>query len=145
MSGVVFHRISEGVMAQNLKRNVEDARDTSSVIIPDVKGGDMVAAHYVLNQLDVKTDNNWGGTYTEGNPIWGRAIRENKKVVLTQRSTNKDIVPDVTGMGARDAVYLLESIGVKAKVRGRGKVKSQSIYAGTAARQGMVCDLVLDN
>jgi cell division protein FtsI (penicillin-binding protein 3) len=145
MSGVVFHHISEGVMAQNLKRSVDDARDTSSVVIPDVKGGDMVAAHYVLNQLGVKTDNTWNGSYTEGNPIWGRAHREAKSVVLSQTKSNKGIVPDVTGMGASDAVYLLESIGVKTKIRGRGKVKSQSIFAGTAVRQGMVCDLVLDN
>ena len=145
MSGVVFHHISEGVMAQNLKRSVDDARDTASVIIPDVKGGDMVAAHYVLNKLDVKTNNNWGGSYTEGNPVWGRAQKEPKGVVLSQMKTNKSIVPDVIGMGARDAVYLLENIGVKTKLRGRGKVKSQSIYAGTAVRQGMVCELVLDN
>lgn len=145
MAGVVFHNISEGVMAQDLKRSVDDARDTSSVIIPDVKGGDMVAAHYVLNQLGVKTDNTWNASYTEGNPIWGHARRTAKNVVLSQSKPNKSIVPDVTGMGARDAVYLLESIGVKTKLRGRGKVKSQSIYAGTAVRQGMVCELILGN
>ena len=145
MSGVVFHHISEGVMAQSLKRSVDDAHDTTSVIIPDVKGGDMVAAHYVLNQLGVKTNNTWNGSYTEGNPIWGRATNNRNNVVLSQSKTGKGLVPDVTGMGARDAVFLLENIGVKAKVRGRGKVKSQSIYAGTAVRQGMVCELVLDN
>ena len=145
MSGVVFHHISEGVMAQSLKRSVDDAHDTTSVIIPDVKGGDMVAAHYVLNQLGVKTNNTWNGSYTEGNPIWGRATNNKNNVVLSQSKTGKGLVPDVIGMGARDAVFLLENIGVKAKVRGRGKVKSQSIYAGTAVRQGMVCELVLDN
>ena len=145
MSGVVFHHISEGVMAQSLKRSVDDAHDTTSVIIPDVKGGDMVAAHYVLNQLGVKTNNTWNGSYTEGNPIWGRATNNRNNVVLSQSKTEKGLVPDVIGMGARDAVFLLENIGVKAKVRGRGKVKSQSIYAGTAVRQGMVCELVLDN
>ena len=58
--------------------------------------------------------------------------------------TQKNIVPNVIGMGARDAVFLLESRGVKAKLRGRGKVKSQSIYSGTAVKQGMVCDLILE-
>ena len=145
MSGVVFHHISEGVMAQNLKRSVDDARDTASVIIPDVKGGDMVAAHYVLNQLGVETNNTWNGSYTESNPIWGKATRETNKVVLSQAKGSKNIVPDVIGMGARDAVYLLESIGVKTKLRGRGKVRSQSVYAGTAVKQGMVCELVLEN
>jgi cell division protein FtsI (penicillin-binding protein 3) len=58
--------------------------------------------------------------------------------------TSLDIIPNVVGMGARDAVYQLESRGVKARVRGRGKVKSQSIFAGTAVKQGMMCELVME-
>ena len=144
MSGVVFHHISEGVMAQNLKRSVEDARDTSKIITPTVKGGDMIAANYVLNNLGVKTSHNWNGSYSEGNPVWGKATTQPHEVVLTPVNTQKSIVPDVIGMGARDAVFLLESRGIKAKLRGRGKVKSQSIYSGTAVKQGMVCDLILE-
>ena len=144
MSGVVFHHISEGVMAQNLKRSVEDARDTSKIIMPTVKGGDMIAANYVLDNLGVKTSHNWNGSYSEGNPIWGKATTHPHEVVLAPVNTQKSVVPDVIGMGARDAVYLLENRGVKAKIRGRGKVKSQSIYSGTAVKQGMVCELVLE-
>ena len=47
-------------------------------------------------------------------------------------------------MGARDAVYLLESRGVRTRIHGRGKVKSQSIYAGTAIKEGMRCELYLE-
>ena len=65
-------------------------------------------------------------------------------MVLAPMKTQKNIVPDVIGMGARDAVFLLESRGIKARLRGRGKVKSQSIYSGTAAKEGMVCELVLE-
>ena len=54
MSGVVFHRISEGVMAQNLKLSVADARDEKSVFVPDVKEGDVTPADYVLNSLHIK-------------------------------------------------------------------------------------------
>ena len=144
MSGVVFHHISEGVMAQNLKLDVDDARDTLSIMVPDVKGGDLVAANYVLDNLGVKTNTNWSGSYAEGNPVWGKTITTNKDVTLASVSTQKGIIPDVLGMGARDAVYLLESRGVKVKLRGRGKVKSQSIYAGTAIKQGMVCELNME-
>ena len=121
MSGVVFHHISEGVMAQNLKLSVEDARDEKSIFVPDVKEGDVAAADYVLNSLNIK-----------------------KKPMLAMKKTSADIIPDLTGMGARDAVYLLESRGVKAVVKGRGKVKSQSIYSGTAIKQGMACELHLE-
>ena len=121
MSGVVFHHIAEGVMAQNLKRSVDDAHDETSVMTPEVKGGDIAASDYVLRQLGVKAGNS-----------------------IDEQKTSKGIVPNVLGMGARDAVYQLEVRGVKARLRGRGRVKSQSIYAGTAIKQGMVCDLVLE-
>ena len=121
MSGVVFHRISEGVMAHNLKLSVEDARDEKSVFVPDVKEGEVASADYVLNSLQIK-----------------------KKPALTARKTAVDIIPDLTGMGAKDAVYQLERRGVKAIVKGRGKVKSQSIYSGTTVKQGMACELRLE-
>ena len=123
MSGVVFHHIAEGVMAQNLKRSVDAARDASSIMTPDVKRGDNSAANYVLASLKTKASSNSSTNY---------------------RESSKHTVPDVTGMGAKDAVYLLESRHVKARVKGRGKVKSQSIHAGTAIKQGMVCELILD-
>ena len=40
------------------------------------------------------------------------------------------------GMGARDAVYALESRGVKARIVGVGKVKEQSVPAGTKISAG---------
>jgi cell division protein FtsI (penicillin-binding protein 3) len=123
MSGVVFHHISEGVMAQNLKLSVEDARDSLSILKPDVKDGDIVAAEYVLDHLGVKANGSWRGIQT---------------------NNARNIMPNVTGMGARDAVYQLESRGVKAIVKGRGKVKSQSIYSGTAIKYGMACELHLE-
>ena len=121
MSVVVFHHIAEGVMAQNLKRSVDDAHDENSVMTPDVKGGDIAASNYVLRQLGVKAGNH-----------------------IDEQKTSKAIVPNVIGMGARDAVYQLESRGVKTRLKGRGRVKSQSIYSGTAIKQGMVCDLTLE-
>lgn len=42
-------------------------------------------------------------------------------------------VPDVRGMGARDAMYLLEDIGCRVDLRGAGRVRLQSIRPGTKA------------
>ena len=144
MSGVVFHHISEGVMAQNLKLSVKDAHDTTSILVPDVKNGNVMAADYVLDHLGIKTRFNWDRSSNDANPVWGKADRQQKDVLLTQINNKGDIIPDLTGMGARDAVYLLESRGVKAVIKGRGKVKSQSIYSGTAIKQGMACELHLE-
>lgn len=47
-----------------------------------------------------------------------------------------DIVPDVVGMGLKDALYLLESRGLRVEFKGRGNVKGQSIDAGNKFFKG---------
>jgi cell division protein FtsI (penicillin-binding protein 3) len=121
MSGGIFHHISEGVMAKSLKLRVEDARDSLLAFAPDVKGGDNAASTYILNELGIKN------AATPETPV---KITEGK-------------MPDVIDMGARDAIYLLERQGVKVQLHGMGRVKRQSIAAGSELKQGMVCVLEL--
>lgn len=145
MSGVVFHHISEGIMAQDLKLSVADAHDSLSVLLPEVKNGNILAADYVLSHLGVKTNENWSGSYANGNPIWGTTSHQNNQVMLTKvDNVQAGQMPDVTGMGARDAVYLLESKEVKVRIEGRGKVVSQSLPAGHQIKKGEVCSLKLN-
>lgn len=144
MSGKVFHDIAEGIMAQSLKMDVKDAHDENSILEPDVKSGNIIAADYVLTHLGYETRADWSGSYADGNPIWGHATRGNGHIALTrQAKTRANVMPDVTGMGARDAVFLIESRGVKTKLYGRGKVTQQSIAAGHTISKGMACILTL--
>jgi len=116
----VFRQIAEGVMAQNVKRLVDDVRDSTSNFTPYVKGGNEASAAYVLSRLGLNV------TPPKG------------------LKTEQGLVPDVTGMGARDAVYELERRGMRVALVGRGKVKSQSIAAGKAVKPGTVCELHLE-
>ncbi len=120
MSGVVFHHIAEGVMARHLKLSVDDAHDENSLVIPDVKNGDATTANYILGELGV-----------------------DKRVNHSSKVYGENVAPDVIGMGAKDAVYQLESRGLKVRVQGRGKVKSQSYPAGKAIVKGSECVLVM--
>ncbi len=120
MSGVVFHHIAEGVMSRNVKRNVREARGVNAVDTPTVMLGNHDAATQVLTELNLSMKNN-----------------DDAAVVRT------DSMPDLRGMSARDAVYLLESSGMKARINGRGKVKSQSIKPGTAIVKDQVCFIEL--
>ena len=121
MSGVVFRQIAEGVMARNLKMSVKDAHDELSVAIPDVKSGNVKDANYVLGKLGI-----------------------NKHVTQAEEQTKGNITPNVVGMGAKDAVYLLESRGLRVKLHGRGKVKKQSYPAGKKILKGCECVLTLE-
>ena len=122
MSGVVFHHIAEGVMARYLKLSVDDAHDENSIVIPDVKGGNAEAANTVLSKLGI-----------------------NKHEPHSKSGYSLTIAPDVTGMGARDAVYQMERRGLKVKLQGCGKVKHQSYPAGKAVIDGAECVLTLEN
>lgn len=147
MSGVVFHHIAEGIMAQDLKLDVTDAKDSASVLVPEVKDGNILAADYVLSHLGINTNTAWGGSYANGNPIWGTSERKGAAAVALKKKNmyGKAYVPDVIGMGARDAVYLLESRGVKVTLIGRGKVVKQSLKPGERTKKGSRCQLILES
>jgi len=121
MAGAVFHNISEGVMAKSLVLSVNDARDSLSVFTPEAKVGDAKAANYVRSQLGIK-----GST-----------------TVADEQKATKG-VPDLKGMGARDAVYALEQRGLRARLTGTGRVKHQSMAPGSAIVRGATCDLTLE-
>lgn len=144
MSAKVFHHISEGILAQNLKLDVKDARDSLSVIIPNVKNGNLVAADYVLSHLGVSTVNDWTGDGS--NAVWGSATQKTKQQIgLTQeKQFGGGHIPNVIGMGARDAVYQIEKRGVRVRLKGRGRVVKQSLEPGHAIKKGDICELQLE-
>jgi len=144
MSGVVFHNIAEGVMAHDLALELSQAKRGDSDPMPDVKPGNILAADYVLNNLGFKARADWNGSYATGNPIWGVGEKSGNTIHIKRKPVQGNaIVPDVTGMGARDAVYLLESKGLKVKLAGRGKVVKQSLAPGTKFKRGTLCALEL--
>ncbi len=145
MSGAVFHDIAEGIMAQDVKLDVNDAKDSLSIPIPEVKNGNIVAADYVLSHLGINTYKPWTGKFLQNEALWGRALTTKSQVKLSKsKDLNAKLMPDVTGMGARDAVYLLESKGVKVKINGRGKVTYQSLPQGHVIQKGETCLLELE-
>ena len=63
--------------------------------------------------------------------------------VVTDLEIEKGIVPDVSGMGLKDALYLLENEGYKVNFNGSGRVVSQTPDAGTALGRGHKITLTL--
>jgi cell division protein FtsI (penicillin-binding protein 3) len=58
-------------------------------------------------------------------------------------SMQADHIPNVKGMGLRDALYLLESRGIHVEIRGNGRVLNQSIEAGEKISKGQKITLQL--
>ena len=140
MAGSVFSKIAERVYAKDLRLPLTNAIDTNSVVIPNVKAGEMREAQRVLEELEINVQ---GKVADSGKEVWGNTHVAPQAVVLESRSNMQNFVPSVIGMGAKDAVYLLESKGLKVNLVGVGKVKSQSIANGTIVKKGQTVTLTL--
>lgn len=142
-AGSVFSRIAERIYAKHLVKNIAQAKDSTAVLIPDVAQGDIIETAYVLKQLNVKS--NSASIPYSFNPVWGKAKTTDSYVELSTAQPDKKRVPNVVGMGAKDAVYLLESYGMKVHLSGVGKVHTQSIPSGSMVRKGEYITLTLKN
>ena len=143
MSGWVFHNISEGVMAHNLNMDISNARDSLQERRPKAMSGDLKAASMVLGHLGFDTQRQWGDNNSDQS-FWGSVALGGTQYILKQKERESDnIVPNVRGMGARDAIYQMERRGIKTKVVGRGKVKGQSLAPGEKVVRGSVCTLTM--
>jgi cell division protein FtsI (penicillin-binding protein 3) len=79
----------------------------------------------------------------EGN--WVQNIQNDSLGRMSYQTTQmpKGSVPNVNGMGLREALYLLEKTGLKVLPQGRGKVTAQSIEPGTLISKGQTITLQL--
>jgi cell division protein FtsI (penicillin-binding protein 3) len=121
MAGSVFSEIAERVYAKHLATDLKEAKDSTAILIPDVKKGITKDANFILQEIDATH------------------VALDKELELDSKR-----VPNVIGMGAKDAVYLLENAGLKVQLSGMGKVKSQSIQAGNTLHKGKTIHLRLN-
>ena len=142
MAGSVFSKIAERVYAKDLRLDLSAAIDSTTNVIPAVKSGDMKEALYVLNELDIPVQNQ--AAAQQGSEWWGHTQPAPTAVILQSQAPATGTVPSVIGMGAKDAVYLLEKQGLKVRLSGVGKVKRQSIAGGSTLRKGQTIALTLN-
>jgi cell division protein FtsI (penicillin-binding protein 3) len=77
--------------------------------------------------------------------VWGKPEITKDKIIFSPQGFTKGVMPDVIGMGLKDALFLLEQQGLNVLVNGKGTVVKQSISPGYLIKKGMpvVIDLQL--
>jgi cell division protein FtsI (penicillin-binding protein 3) len=78
---------------------------------------------YPANRVNDSID--WVYTYTDKSLIHVKPL-----------AFHSDTIPDLKGWSAKDAIYILEKMGLVPTVRGCGRVESQSISPGMPASRG---------
>jgi cell division protein FtsI (penicillin-binding protein 3) len=131
VSGTVFSAIANKVYATSLEYHKAVNEKQALVTVPSVMGGYRYDVNQVLNRFSV-------GKKFEGDNEWIVAISREKDVQIANAAVVANKVPDVKGMGLKDAMYLIEKSGMFVHVTGKGKVVAQSIPAGTEVIPGGV-------
>lgn len=142
MAGSVFGKIAERVYAKDLRLDIRNAIDSATIVIPEVKSGEMNQTMAVLNALKIQSQPEF--TLKKGKELWGHAQSSSRAVFLQGKENKGNLVPSVIGMGAKDAVYLLESKGLRVALTGVGKVSSQSLPQGTLIKKGQTISIHLN-
>ena len=145
VAGVVFGEIAKRVMARDAQRDISELRDSTASDVPAVLKGNIAAARYVLDELDVPTRWNASTPYRGNKSVWGTVKNDGANVVLTdvEFDPQSGRMPDVKGLGAKDAVYVLERCALNVILSGKGRVYRQSIQPGSAFRKGQTVSITL--
>lgn len=116
VAGPVFSEVAQRIYASDMDmyQGVGGFQMTQASVSPETKAGSMEAAKRLYQEFDL-----------------GNAIN-NDSTLIAYNDTDavKGKVPNLIGMGLKDALYILGNAGFKVSVNGKGKVVRQSLSAG---------------
>lgn len=121
VAGPVFKEIADKIFARDKemqKHFVRALAQHPKKIEETGYGEDYAAIAEILNLEVNKPAADW---YKQGQPM-----------KITEGRNGEVVMPNVTGLGLRDALFLLENLGLRVKTNGKGKVVGQSVAPGTA-------------
>ena len=119
--GPVFSEISQYIMSKGNSHDAREVSDSNSVYIPTAVRGQESKSNRVMEELGIRNS-----------------------LQPVSDSIPEDKVPNVIGMGARDAVYELQKRGLKVRLQGKGRVKSQNMPAGSGVKRGETITIQLE-
>jgi cell division protein FtsI (penicillin-binding protein 3) len=138
VAGPIFKEIADKVYASSIELHRELRHEQLLAMnVPAVKKGTYLQTETVARELDIPV------SASNGSERWVVASKSGEKLMLKGMNIRHDQVPDVHGMGLRDAVYILESLGLRVRIVGRGQVVAQSVKPGTTTSKGMEITLTL--
>lgn len=127
VAGPVFREIADKVYSGNtdMQPSILVQENEKASPVPAVKAGYREDVQKVLNRLAISSSLD----APEGSE-WVSGTAKDRAVQLSGRSTDSRLVPNVSGMSLKDALYLLENAGLRVLSRGYGRVRSQSLPPG---------------
>lgn len=132
VAGPVFKEISDKVYSTQLRMQPDLQPDTAlhgsrAPLAKATRNADM---QKVLSTVGVCN------RVTDPDAEWVAAESSRDSLKISERTVIENLIPRVVGMGAMDALFLLENMGLEVRMIGSGVVRKQSITPGTRATRG---------
>jgi cell division protein FtsI (penicillin-binding protein 3) len=127
----VFKEIADNIFARDIHLHfaMEKKRFSNPGVFPVIRAVNHEELTMLCNELGVSNH-----SLTEEE--WVRAAKSGNAVNWKKNTLGQGIVPDVSGMTFRDAIYLLEKTGLSVSYQGKGRVAEQSLAPGTRISKG---------
>ncbi|MDA3890284.1 MAG: penicillin-binding protein [Salinivirgaceae bacterium] len=131
VAGQVFKEIADKVYSTQIDLHGQEVHaDNNPLSIPYSRKGYKKDLIEVLKDLKIPYED------LGINSDWVATEKRDSAVRFHNRYVKDLLIPDVKGMGAKDAMFVLENLGLSVVIQGRGSVNEQSINPGTRFRQG---------
>ncbi|MDA3905106.1 MAG: penicillin-binding protein [Bacteroidales bacterium] len=131
----VFKEISDKIFANNADL-VEDINTTKNAITPRPRTGYKADYNTIFTAMGVATTKNIGAE-------WVVCLSAQDTINFGRRIIRSKTIPYLIGMTAKDALFILEELGLEGAIDGKGFVVKQSVKAGTKIYKNMLVSLTL--
>jgi cell division protein FtsI (penicillin-binding protein 3) len=141
VAGPVFREIADKVYAtrHEMHTPLDQVKAEVDELIPYSFSGNGKDISYILKEFNIPILDESKGT------SWVVTTRTDENVKFENRLIRKNIVPNVLGMGLKDALPILENAGLKVKFSGYGIITNQSLRANDPYKKGQNIVLTLSN
>ncbi len=142
VAGPVFKEIAEKVYSSSL--NCIEPINSSKDLITRAPGNITTKSNEISNlarAFSIPSEAIHSGNYASRNPKDSSKIRLSE--VNLEGQLKRGIMPNLQGLSAKDALFLLENNGMNVKLLGFGSVKKQSIEPGQKFNKGIKIVLTL--
>lgn len=141
VSAPVFKEIADRIYALDLELNPGSKQTMVAAAaedrgLPYIQAGKVEELQEIFDEFGLKSN-------TMNSEEWVTTVASDTSVKLQINDTDKAIVPDVSGLPLRDALFILENKGLQVNYSGKGRVKAQSLVPGTKLSPNATINLVL--
>lgn len=143
VSAPVFKDIADKIHAQDLELNERKERKELAKVNVLTQGGFPYIQAGMAEELQMICNAFGLSNHYNGEERWVKSSVVNRSINWKSNKTDAQNVPDVRGMTLRDALYILENKGLRVQYTGRGRVRSQSMRAGSLLPKNGIIKVIL--